>query len=90
MWSQPFWKIAYDLKEHIHNNKYPMLFMENISKFVNSNVYDEGLAPTLRQIDGLAQDCSNSIANVQELLQYYSKLSICKYIDDPYTVNSLI
>ena len=31
-------------------------------------------------IDGLAQDCSNSIANALELLQSCTKPSICLYI----------
>ena len=30
------------------------------------------------RIDALVQDCSNSIANALELLQSYTKLSVCR------------
>ena len=44
-------------------------------------------------IDGLVQACSNSIANAQELLQYYPRSSICTFqydIHDVYFRYSLI
>ena len=51
---------------------------------------DKGLSVGFRvlgfwHIDGLAQDCSNSIANALELLQYCAKPSICNIYHRIYT-----
>ena len=41
-------------------------------------------------IDGLVQDCSNSIANALELLQSCTKPSQCDKVETAYAVNNLL
>ena len=52
------------------------MFMFSLKK----KIARKGLIPVAVYIDGLAQDCSNSIANALELLQSCTKPSICSLV----------